>query len=95
MTDKQKEVVEFLESLVHMRYNIETLTKVLSKYFNESIKVGYANEEEDNILTDYNIMFDSHKEETYGYFDIYVLKMRRPGHDGSDFYVTEIGYEYI
>lgn len=94
MTNKQKEVVKFLGSLVHNRYNMETLTKVLSRYFDEAIKPMYANEEEDNILTDYNIMFDSHKEDTYGYFDIYVLKMRRPGFDESDFYVTEVGYEF-
>jgi hypothetical protein len=93
MTDKQKEVVEFLKSLVHMRYNMETLTKVLSRYFNEPIIPTYSREELGDDV-DYNIMFDSHKEETYGYFDIYVLKMRRPGHDGSDFYVTEIGYEF-
>lgn len=94
MTPKQKEVVNFLESLVGMRYNMESLTKVLSRYFNEPIKATFTDEENEKDLTDYNIVFDSHKEETYGYFDVYVLKMRKPGFDGSEFYVTEIGYEF-
>ena len=94
MTTKQKETVDFLESVVGMRYNMESLTKVLSRYFDEVIKPMYANEENDSESTDWNIMFDSHKEETYGYFDIYVLKMKQKGFDGSEFYVTEIGYEF-
>ena len=39
-------------------------------------------------------MFNSEKEETYGYFDIYILKMRNVGYDGAEFMVTEIGYEF-
>jgi hypothetical protein len=39
-------------------------------------------------------MFDSTKDETYGYFDIYMLPMRRQGFDGATFYVTEVGYEF-
>ena len=94
MTEKQKQVAEFLKSLVHKRYSIESLKDILTEYFNELIELEYANEEVDNVLTDYNIMFDSNNDETFGYFDIYVLKMRRKGFDGSDLYVTEVGYEF-
>ena len=67
----------------------------LSKHFNEKITAGYVNEfDDDNELADWNIMFDSKNEDTYGYFDIYVLKMRRVGFDGADFLVTEVGYEF-
>jgi hypothetical protein len=39
-------------------------------------------------------MFNSDNEETYGYFDMYVLMHKRPSYDGATFYVTEIGYEF-
>jgi hypothetical protein len=95
MTERQKEVVEFLENLVGKRFNLSTLNEVLSEQFDEVIKCEIVNDDdEENTLTDWDIMFDSVKEETYGYFDIYVLKMRKPGFDGSTFHITEIGYEF-
>ena len=95
MTPRKKQVIDFLEGLVHKRFNIETLNEELSKHFNEKITAGFVNEDDDdNELADWNIMFDSENEDTYGYFDIYVLKMRRAGFDGADFLVTEVGYEF-
>jgi hypothetical protein len=95
MTKRQKEVVEFLENLVGQRFNLNTLNEVLSEEFGEDIKSEIVNDNDDeNTLTDWNIMFDSEKKETYGYFDIYMLKMRRPGFDGATFCITEIGYEF-
>lgn len=95
MTKRQKKVVNFLEKLVGGRFNLETLNAELSEHFGEDIKADFVNEnDESNELSDWNIMFDSEKEETYGYFDIYVLKLRRQGYDGSEFYVTEVGYEF-
>lgn len=99
MTPRKKEVVEFLESLVGERFNTESLQAKLSEHFNEDIKVENVsqtridNGEEDE-LTDWNLMFDSEKDETYGYYDIYVLPMRRAGFDGATFYITEVGYEF-
>jgi uncharacterized protein with von Willebrand factor type A (vWA) domain len=94
-TQKQKECINFLESLVHQRFNFKTLIEKLSQYFNEEIKAEFVNEDDDtNDLSDWNIMFDSENEETYGYFDIYVLKHRKQGFDNTDFYVTEVGYEF-
>jgi len=95
MTPRQKVVVIFLEGLVHKRYNLDSLNEELSKHFNEEIKAEFVNQDdEENDLTDFNIMFDSTNEETYGYFDIYVLMMRREGFDGSTFMITEVGYEF-
>jgi uncharacterized protein with von Willebrand factor type A (vWA) domain len=94
-TQKQKDTINFLESLVHNRFNIDTLNTKLSEFFNEKIEAEFVNENDDtNELADWNIMFDSKNEETYGYFDIYVLKHRKVGYDNADFYVTEIGYEF-
>ena len=94
MTTVQQEAVIFLENLVHKRFNLETLNQELSKHFREDIKADFVDEENEVGLGDWNIMFNSEKEETYGYFDIYVLKMRNVGFDGSEFMVTEIGYEF-
>lgn len=94
-TQKQIECINFLETLVHQRFNIETLNEKLSQYFNEKIEAEFVNENDDtNELADWNIMFNSENEETYGYFDIYVLKHRKIGYDNTEFYVTEIGYEF-
>jgi hypothetical protein len=79
---------------------LDTLNANLSKHFNETIRVENVSQgridsgESDDELTDWNLMFDSEKDETYGYFDIYMLPMRRAGFDGATFYVTEVGYEF-
>jgi hypothetical protein len=95
MSGRQIEVTEFLESLVGQRFNMETLNATLTSHFGEEIKAEIVNDDdESNELSDWDIMFDSLQPDTYGYFDIYVLKMRRPGFDGSEFYVTEVAYEF-
>ena len=94
MTTVQREVVKFLEDLVYERFNLETLNQKLSEYFGENINAEFVDEENEAGLGDWNIMFNSEKEETYGYFDIYILKMRNVGYDGAEFMVTEIGYEF-
>jgi hypothetical protein len=94
-TQKQKEIIDFLESLVGQRYNMETLNETLSNKFQEKIEAEIVNEDDDtNELSDWNIMFNSENEDTFGYFDIYVLKMRNAGFDGSTFHITEVGYEF-
>ena len=94
MTRVQQEVVKFLENLVYERFNLDTLNQELSKHFGEDIEADFVDEENEAGLGDWNIMFESEKEETYGYFDIYVLKMRNVGFDGAEFMVTEVGYEF-
>ena len=94
-TEKQKEIDDFLESLVGKRFNMETLTEALSLKFQEKIEAEIVNEDDDtNELADWDIMFNSENEDTFGYFDIYVLKMRNIGFDGSTFHITEVGYEF-
>ena len=100
MTPRKKEAVKFLESLVGQRFNTATLESKLTEHFNEKIEVYNASQgridsgEDDDELSDWNLMFDSKNQETYGYFDIYMLPMRRAGFDGADFYVTEVGVEF-
>jgi hypothetical protein len=95
-TPRQLEVIDFLEQLVHNRFNIETLNKKLSDFFEEPIEVVEANLDDDdyNDLSDYNLMFNLEREDQYGYFDIYMLPMRRKGFDESTMYITEVAYEF-
>jgi len=100
MTPRKQDAVKFLESLVGQRFNTATLESKLTEHFNEKIEVYNASQgridsgEDDDELSDWNLMFDSKNQETYGYFDIYMLPMRRAGFDGADFYVTEVGVEF-
>ena len=93
-TERQIEVINNLEQLVSSRFNIETLNVKLSQIFNEKIEAEIIELEDDNELSDFNIMFESKNAETYGDFDIYFLPMRRTGYDGSDLYITEVGFEF-
>ena len=104
MIDTQKKVVEFLENLVYGRESIESLNKKLSDHFGEKIEVynktqDYLDRGEDDgdeVLTDFNLMFNIEGEdnELSGFYDIYMLPMRREGFDGATMFITEIGYEF-
>lgn len=84
-----------LESLVGNRFTKESLEKTLSIIFDVDIVLDDISREDDE-LGDYNFLggFDIPKRELYGFFDIYFLKMRRPGFDNSDIYVTEVAIEF-
>lgn len=90
LTEKQKEIASKIESLVHKRYNKELLTDFLKTVFNEEIELILT----DSDTSDYNYVFESKKDETYGFFDIYFLKMKTWGFDGSNIYITEVNYEF-
>ena len=90
-TPRQLEVIDFLEQLVHNRFSMESLNKKLSDFFGEPIEVQEASSED---VADYNLMFNLEREDQYGYFDIYMLPMRREGFNGSTMYITEVAYEF-
>ncbi len=97
-----KETIEFLEGLVHKRFSLDGLNKTLSEFFEEDIKVYNASQgridsgEDDDELTDFNLMFniEGFANPSAGYFDIYMLPMRREGFDGATMYITEVSYEF-
>lgn len=102
-TPRQLEVIAFLEQLVHRRFSEERLNKVLSMFFGEEIEVENNTQDridaldfdcEEDLPSDFNLMFATRKEEQYGDFDIYMLPMRREGFDGSTMYITEVSYEF-
>ncbi len=93
-TEKQQEIVRFLEGLVHKRFLIADLNKTLSGKFNEQIKITNLTEElesigEEDISADYNFAFESEKDDTRGCYDIFMLPTRE-----EKMYVTEVGYEF-
>jgi hypothetical protein len=100
----RKEIIEFLEKLVHGRESIESLNKKLSEYFGQKIEVYNASQgridsgEDDDELCDFNLMFAFESEDENANpvdGDIYFLPMRREGFDGATMYVTEVGYEFM
>lgn len=93
MTEKQKNIVNSLEELVHSRFNKETLEKKLSEIFDEDIKIelGYEDVED---FSDWDFMFSSTQDEIGGDFDVYVLMHRNCDILGNTMYVTEIGYDF-
>lgn len=100
----QKEIIEFLEGLVHSRFSIESLNEKLTEFFKQKIEVYNAsqgridNGEDDDELSDFNLMFAFESEDDDANpvdGDIYFLPMRREGFDGATMYITEVGYEFI
>jgi hypothetical protein len=99
MATKQ-ETITFLKELVHNRFSIESLNEKLSTFFGTSIVVYNAsqdrinNGEEDDGLSDWNLMFEFESEDLFIDGDIHFLPMRRVGFDGATIYITEVGYEF-
>jgi hypothetical protein len=95
LTDKQKKLISDLESLVHERHSVYSLNEKLSEFAGETIKVSditSIKDECDN--SDWNLLFEIKNEEVHGYFDIYYLKLRKPGYCYETMYITEISYEF-
>ena len=95
MTKLQKQIATYLEELVGKRFNEETLKHRLTDIFQWEVKVEDISDKEDE-LADYNFVFGfgDTDSELYGFGDIYFLKMRREGFDGSTFYVTEVNVDF-
>lgn len=92
---KEYDIRVSLENFVGNRFTKESLEKTLSIIFDVDIVLEDISNEDDE-LADYNFLggFDIPEKELYGFFDIYFLKMRRPGFDGTDIYVTEVAIEF-
>ena len=91
----EKAVMKGLEALVGQRFNKKSLEAKLSLIFGDVAKVALIGQDNTE-ATDFNFLtnFDNEVKGIYGYADIYFLKMRRKGHDGATFYVTEVAYEF-
>ena len=91
--EKYKKIKKGMENLVGKRFSVDSLNAHLSKLFKEEIKVEDVNVNDDD-FGDYNLLFESTNPDTYGFFDIYYLPMRKPGYDGETIYITEVAYEF-
>ena len=92
---KEHDIRVCLEYLVGSRFNKKSLEQKLTEIFGTDIELDDISWEEDE-LADFNFLghFDIPEKELYGFFDIYFLKMRKPGFDGSDIYITEVAIEF-
>ena len=98
------EKMSFLESLVSRRYSEKQLNSKLSEFFGESIEIYNAsqgridNGEDDDELSDWNLMFAFEGKEDFEDHldaDIYMLPTRELDNDGKVvMYITEVGYEF-
>jgi hypothetical protein len=97
---ERQEVISFLEGLVGQRFSMQSLNDKLEKVFTQKVELQNTSllreqENDDDDLADYNLMFNIEDgSEQSGFFDIYMLPMRRKGFDGADMYITEVGYEF-
>lgn len=93
-TKKQREIVKAMESLVHKRFNEETLKAKLNKIFGKEIdglELGYEDVED---FSDWDYMFSVNDDEIGGDFDVYVLMHKNKDMFGDTFYVTEVGCDF-
>ena len=91
MTDQQTQIVQKLEDLVNNRFTLLTLNNMLNEIFEEEITIEDTTDgKDDNDFSDYNLLFESKNENTYGWFDIYYLKTR----EDDVIYITEVSYEF-
>jgi hypothetical protein len=64
---------------------------MLNEIFEEEITIEDTTDgKDDNDFSDYNLLFESKNENTYGWFDIYYLKTR----EDDVIYITEVSYEF-
>ena len=97
---EQQEIISFLEGLVGQRFSMQSLNDKLERVFNQKVELQNTSllreqQQDDDDLADYNLMFNIEDgSEQSGYFDVYMLPMRRKGFDGADMYITEVGYEF-
>jgi hypothetical protein len=93
-TKKQRKIAKAMESLVHKRFNEETLKAELNKIFGKEIdgfELGYDDVEE---FPDWDYMFAVNDDEIGGDFDVYVLMHKNKDMFGNTLYVTEVAYDF-
>lgn len=92
-TEKHRQIAKSLEALVHHRFNMEKLNARMSEILGEEVQLELGRMDiEDE--PDWCYQWNSEQEETYGYYDIYVLMQRNEDWNGNTMYVTEVGYEF-
>jgi hypothetical protein len=84
------DIIKFLNSLVHNRFNEETLTNKLSEFFDYKVKLFISDYES----PDYNYCFNIDTDDLFLDVDIYYLIQKNASFDGSTFYITEVSYEF-
>lgn len=94
MSELRKNIVAFLEGLVHKRFSKEELETALTNYFKFPVTVEDTSKDDDE-LADFNLLFgmdfEYPTEHIYGYVDLYFLKTREAD---KSMYITEVAIEF-
>ena len=100
MTDKQREVYDAMNALVHKRMNEADLNERLAIIFDRTIEVEDLTDADPDWTGDWYFSFnvwnddeESKEDKIGGFFDIYYLKMRE-NDDELDFYITEVTCDF-
>ena len=94
--NKNLEVAQFLESLVHERHTIKSLEDKINSEFNSNIKFELCNDDDndEDTKTDFNLIGVLEFKDVFCDVDVYYLPMRYNGFDGANILITEVGYEF-
>jgi hypothetical protein len=88
---KTADITKFLDSLAHKRFNEETLTNELSKFFDCKIEFFEATFES----PDHCYCFNVNKDELFLYVEIsYLMQKNVSFISGSTIYITEVSYDF-
>lgn len=82
-----------LDRLIFSRTNVEELNKKVSEITDCVVNFEDITKDDDE-LADYNLLGSFENKTLYGYIDIYYLKMRCDGFDGSNILITGITVEF-
>ena len=95
LTETERRIGEFLETLVGQRFTKETLENYIENKLGYKVLLEDISKDDDE-LTDFNLLggIDNKATKVYGFIDIYFLKMRNNGFDGANIYITEVSYEF-
>ena len=85
------EIYEFLEDLPTRRFTTNSLENELNTFFEYESTLDIDTELEDSD-TDFRFLYSVPYEHLNVDIDIYFLKMRTEGFDGSTYYITETSF---
>ena len=91
---RKLEIIEALKELVGKRTTKEEIESKLTKLTGVPVVMEDISKDDDE-LVDFNLIgnIDDGKE-LFCDFDVYFLKMRNKGFDGSDILVTEVSFNF-
>lgn len=92
MLKEETDILSFLEDLPTRRFTSEMLENELNTFFEYEGTLDIDTELEDSD-TDFRFLYSVPYGDTFVDIEIYFLKMRAEGYDGSTYYITDTSYD--